>query len=247
MPLPHIHDLISETWNDYKKHWNPSLPISAWFLAGPAIFLILTLIAQFFPSFYSAAIVIGSAVNFVFLLWTTVRLSVWLLAKDQGKEPPKNEKQFAGAVLLSFFWIAILDSLATLGGFILFVLPGIWLLILFKFWPYAFLEDGRGGIQALAASATLVKGRWWQTFWRIIIPEFLFFVLFTAVMAVLASFVGVVAGGAKLDLLLNETTTLNPLIYGIRAALEGIGQLIFVPLIILLEVKIFHYLKSTRS
>jgi len=246
-PLIHIHDLIAETWRDYKKNWNEMLRISAWLVVGPAFYFLCMLLAQLVPAILGAMSVVGTSISFVVTLWAMVRIMLWTLAKNRGDQLPKNESRLAGAMLLAFFWIALLNGLAVLGGFILFVLPGIWLTINFKFCSYAFLEDGKRGTQALAASAALVKGRWWAIFWRIILPDLLFFILYVAVVSVMTAAIGAIAGLSRLDILMTaQPTTANPLVFAIRDLMQGVGQMLFLPIFILIEVKMFHLLKKSR-
>ena len=61
-----------------------------------------------------------------------------------------------GAVLL--FWLGLI------GGFLLLIVPGIYLMVRWYFTPQAVVVDGRRGRGALARSGELVKGSWWRVF-----------------------------------------------------------------------------------
>ncbi len=244
--LPHMHDLISESWHDFKKHWNETFKISSWFLIAPAIYFVLALIAGFFPVINHSVNIFGAAISFAIILITSIRLAIWILAKNKGIEPPKKDTKIASALALSYLWISVLSAIAVLGGTVLFVLPGIWLLVRFKFSIYNFLEEGHKGTQALAASSALVHGRWWATFWRILVPQTLFLVIYTAIMAIITSIVGAIAGGVKMQIVLSPTGEVAPIVFAIRYLIEGLGQAIIMPLFIWVEIKLFHQLKNTR-
>ncbi|MDO8584196.1 MAG: hypothetical protein Q7R83_03400 [bacterium] len=246
MPLIHIHDLIVNTWEDYKKYWNGALSIGVWYLVGPAIYFFLSLIARYAPSFQETAVMLGAAFTVVLFLWTTIRLTHWLLFSVLKRPVAKNNYRLAAMWLLPFLWAMILINVATVGGVILFVLPGIWLLVAFKFWPYLLLETDVRGTQALAASAALVKHRWWATFWRLLLPQLLFVLILTCAAGFMMSIVGIIAGASKMEILLNNGTQLNPLIFAIRQVVEGLIQMLFMPLFILVEVKLYQNLKETR-
>ena len=60
-----------------------------------------------------------------------------------------------GAVILYVTGVAV--------GTALFVVPGIWVLVLWYFAAQAVVIDGLGPRDALRASTDLVRGRWWHT------------------------------------------------------------------------------------
>jgi hypothetical protein len=55
-----------------------------------------------------------------------------------------------------------------MGGFLLLVIPGIYLGVLLTFSKLALAIDGLKGIRALAYSRALVQGRWWPVFGRML-------------------------------------------------------------------------------
>lgn len=65
-----------------------------------------------------------------------------------------------GAVLAA----VLLAGLATLAGFIFFVVPGIWLAVVLYFASQAVVAEGRDPMDALRRSRELVDGQWWRVF-----------------------------------------------------------------------------------
>jgi hypothetical protein len=65
----------------------------------------------------------------------------------------------------------VLAALLSAVGFVLFIVPGVWLLVRFSFAAQAVVVEGRRGPQALARSAQVVRGRWWSTFGRLIVLQ----------------------------------------------------------------------------
>ena len=59
---------------------------------------------------------------------------------------------------------------------------------------------------------------------------------------------GAIAGFARLDLIITNGTvsTANPILIGIQDLIQGLGQMIFLPLFLLVEIKLFHALKNSR-
>lgn len=99
------------------------------------------------------------------------------------KSDARSSLAFAGRRLHSLVWVAFLTVLyillIVLVGvlaafvfvplvFIIFV-PVVWLWIAWSFAPAAFLVEGVKGRKALGRSFDLVKGRWWQVFWTIVL------------------------------------------------------------------------------
>jgi hypothetical protein len=76
----------------------------------------------------------------------------------------KTSLRFAIRHFLSILWLTVLGALAVFLGFILCVVPGIWLAICFAVAIPALLTEGVRGGGALGRSKRLVQGRWWPTF-----------------------------------------------------------------------------------
>lgn len=66
--------------------------------------------------------------------------------------------------ILPLFGVAILVSLAIIGGFAFFIIPGIIASIWYGFAQIATVIDGKKGMGALLHSAALVRGRLWKVF-----------------------------------------------------------------------------------
>ena len=75
---------------------------------------------------------------------------------------------FASHRLLSLLWLSIIATILIVIGFILIVLPGIWLLVAFSVAVPVLMLEGLRGWSALSRSFNLVRGRWWATFGRLL-------------------------------------------------------------------------------
>jgi hypothetical protein len=92
-----------------------------------------------------------------------------LLDSYLGRSADVRESfEFASHRLLSLLWLAIIATILIVIGFILIVLPGIWLLVSFSVAVPVLMLEGLGGWSALRRSMSLVQGRWWATFGRLI-------------------------------------------------------------------------------
>jgi len=66
----------------------------------------------------------------------------------------------------SSLWIIFLTTLIILGGFILFILPGIFWTISYSLSIYILIAENIKGYQALKRSKELIKNYWWPVFLR---------------------------------------------------------------------------------
>lgn len=57
----------------------------------------------------------------------------------------------------------VVYSLLMVGGMILLVIPGVWVLVAGYFAPQAAVMEGEGPVGAFRRSSTLVRDRWWRT------------------------------------------------------------------------------------
>jgi hypothetical protein len=86
-----------------------------------------------------------------------------LLVVADGRRPKPGAAILSGLEAFTPVFLAVvLAAAGVMGGFILFVVPGIWLLVRWYFAPQAVVLDGRRGVGALQRSAELVTGTWWR-------------------------------------------------------------------------------------
>lgn len=240
-----ISELIHESWSAYAKYWHRSLHISVWFLLLPAVSFLIVLATR--ASADTSEVLFGtlSIARFILALWITVRLYRWLLTEEKHTPEPAHEGRTSWSLVLPLLWTSLLKGFAIAGGFMLFVFPGIWLAVLLQFSELFLLGEGYRGTKAIAASYALVKGRWWEVFWRLLIPGALFLILSIVLIGVITSLLSLIAGTAKIELILG-TTTSTPLVDASRQLIEGLTQAIFLPLFLVWQIKLFRSLKDSR-
>ncbi|MFA6427131.1 MAG: hypothetical protein WCW16_01640 [Candidatus Magasanikbacteria bacterium] len=102
-------------------------------------------------------------------------------------EALKNSMKY----ILPGILVAILTGLATLGGFLLLIIPGIIFGIWFAFSFQALVIDDKHGTDALKTSKHLVHARWFGVFWRLFLPALVFGLLYMALQWILQLILGV--------------------------------------------------------
>jgi len=82
-----------------------------------------------------------------------------------GRSPSARESLHAGLdVFAPLLGAVLLMWLGLVAGFLLLIVPGVYLIVRWYFTPQAVVADGRRGRGALARSGELVAGSWWRVF-----------------------------------------------------------------------------------
>lgn len=68
--------------------------------------------------------------------------------------------------ILSYWWVSLLAGFITMGGFLLFVVPGIIFAVWFSLAVFILIAEDLKGMNALLKSREYVKGKWGGVFWR---------------------------------------------------------------------------------
>jgi hypothetical protein len=117
------------------------------------------------PSLASQAV---SAALSVFLILPLVTAANALVVRDLGEGTAPRD---VGAVLRAgarqfprVLGAVLLYAVACLAGFVLLVVPGVWLAIRCYFAAQVAALDGASPLDAMRASSDLVRGAWWRTF-----------------------------------------------------------------------------------
>lgn len=69
--------------------------------------------------------------------------------------------------ILSYWWVLFLTDFIVLGGFLLFVVPGIIFAVWFSMAIFVLVAEDLKGMNALLKSREYVKGKWGGVFWRL--------------------------------------------------------------------------------
>ncbi len=243
--------LISSGWEQFKRDWKAHLELSVRFILAAAIVFAAAFIGQSMPvagrvAFSLLAMAVAAAIN----LHTILTLFELALRRDRGTmSEAKPSVEIGRTHFFPFLWVMILQSLAVFGGLVVFFLPGIWLSVLLGYSLPVLVEDGARGLEALRASANLVRGRWWATFGRTLATGLIVALLASLTTLLLLIVIGMFVGMDQVFRLadyVNNSTQSNPVVDGIVTVMNGIVQTIFVPLTVVYHVKIFHGLKRTR-
>jgi len=160
--LPSVEDWLSASWADYKRRWAPLMGV---LLVGS----VATMSAVGFPILAAAAFAYSSTVNLWVVLgagWVVSTLAVlvvstWAQAATiraaSFDEPAGDSLRLGWRQTPAFAWVISLAMLAAGGGFVLLVVPGLILTVLFFFAVFYQLSGEAEGMGALELSYGRVR------------------------------------------------------------------------------------------
>lgn len=175
--LPPIKSLFKESWALFKSRFTKSILIQ---LLGivPIVLLILLGILTFAgfansDAFKNPIVIVTLVIIGIIALVLFGLFSVWIqaaqimiFAEPQANLTIKRAMRDTKSKVLSLWWVMFLSGFVVIGGFLLFIIPGIIISVMISFAAYALLIDNKRGMDALMTSREYVRGYWWAVFGR---------------------------------------------------------------------------------
>lgn len=162
--------LLKNSWDIYKKHFLLFAGIVLPVIAVNGIVSVLEIIPSSLSSIF---VVVGNIAGFLLSILVGISLIYAVKEREEGitvKEAlKKGWKRF-----FSYWWLTVLNIFIVMGGYLLFIVPGIIISVWFSVVGYVFVTEDRKGMTALLRSKHLVSSHWWGVFWR-----FLLFTVFS--------------------------------------------------------------------
>lgn len=91
-----------------------------------------------------------------------------LAIKEPGQyQSPVDALKAARTFFFPMIWAGFLSGIVIIGGFLLFIIPGIIFMIWYGFVYYTLILEKKRGWEALKASKAYVVGNWWPVFGRV--------------------------------------------------------------------------------
>lgn len=187
--LPSFRQLLIESWQQYRAHW-PTLILLA--LINIALFIIPGFFLYYFEKF-SLILIAIVALSTIILLAVTLwyEISVILIAKaDNKKLNIQKLTRLAIPLMGAFLWLTLLSLMISFGGLLLFIVPGILLIVFFSFAPYVLINEKVSGLEALDRSVQYFKVLPWENFGRIVQFGLSVTILFGLITLIIESFAG---------------------------------------------------------
>ena len=112
----------------------------------------------------------------LFILYSVAVTIKYISAALDGRKALGKAYIETFSIIFPFIWIVILAYLCFFGASILFIIPGIVLLVYLQPALYLVIEGKYRGLSALSAAFQLVTGKWWKVFGRLISNVILIFI-----------------------------------------------------------------------
>ena len=182
-----IGEILSTALQLYRRHWRTLLAIAA------VVVVPLTLLQYLFGDLVRtqgettrngivetatwsvgiAGLVAALAAILMYLVLTGA-ITRAVAAEVTGQDPSLEQSyRFGFHRLGSVLLVSVLVGLATIGGLILFIIPGIYIGIRLCVSIEALVVEGRRGTEAMGRSWGLVGGHWWHAFGTLVVAGLL--------------------------------------------------------------------------
>ena len=246
--LPKSKQIFSEAWALFKgRFWELQklswLPFVAMIAAALVIvilagaFILSTggfdnlermLVAMANPLFALPAMIIGMALMLSLILfgaWCQIALMYTIGKGDMGIKRALAETR---NLILSYYWVSILLGLIVLGGFILFIVPGVYLAIALSLTMFVLILEREKGLNAIIKSREYTRGNVWR------ITKYALYTLVYIVPAYLVLF-------------LIQIVTKNTPVAFIYDIVSQVFSLVFAPLLIAYGYRVYEHIKLQKS
>lgn len=161
MTLESIGSLFGDAWDLYVERCGPLTEI---LLSPIALLLAGDIFLTQGPLFYALAV----ALHFIGMLLLVVAVAAVIYSIHHKADVDTSYRAAAG-LFFPLIWMAILVGIAVLGGVVMLVIPGIFLMVALMFANFILVLEGKRGQRALIASRAYTKGYWWAIFGRMIL------------------------------------------------------------------------------
>ena len=182
-----IGEILSTALQLYRRHWRTLLTIAA--VVVVPITLLHYLVGDLVrtqgettrngvveTATWSVGIagLVAALAGILMYLVLTGAITRTVAAEVAGQDPSVEQSyRFGFHRLGSVLLVSVLVGLATIGGLILFIIPGIYIGFRLCVSIEALVVEGRRGTQAMGRSWELVGGHWWHAFGALVVAGLL--------------------------------------------------------------------------
>ena len=142
MPIPLIHPitLIKESWKTFTKTWETTIKYSSWMILASVLSSALLFLPEgnWILNIFAGILYL---ISIVLAVWIGISLYQVILAMENGKTISKETTKTAVSLILPLSVVALIGGVFTIGGFIAFILPGIYIGIRLGFAQLSLIEQ----------------------------------------------------------------------------------------------------------
>lgn len=172
--LPPVGNLLRRTWQIYKERIRVFLGIAIIpvLVSIPLIIILLAGVLLLPKNIWFLASFLAFYIPVMIILQLWAMLALLFAIKERSDRIGIMDSFRTGwHKILPYLWISVISSFLIVGGFLLFIIPGIIFSIWFSLAIYILISEDLRGMNALFRSKQLVKGYWWSVFGRFILIQ----------------------------------------------------------------------------
>ncbi len=233
-----VLELVGDTFKIYKENLGLVLGYSAWMLLPIIARTIITLAFGSPTSMLSELMLFlldGVIISWVILC--IIQITDNIISKTKIDTKKISSKSWAN--IIPMILIGIINSVITILGFVLFIIPGFIAMAMLVFSTAILVLENKGVIESIKASYSLSKERLGAVLGRVLggefvlmIPYFLIYVLITILLIAMNNW--------DVDAFVNSPTTL------MEQIITRVADTVFLPLIAIFSVILYKTAKETR-
>ena len=209
--------VLGETWQEYQRHAARLLPLAA---AGTVAAILASELVRLASGRFNPLVALLLELP---AAWLMIKLADFLLQavtvriiherRSLGGPPPARLRECLGEI--TSVWLV--TSFAVLGGALLLVIPGIYLIVMWSVCVPVIVIERAGPLAALGRSRELIRGHGWAVFGRLVALSLMEGVASTVLRAVFswlpAAWQLVLENGVLYILFIPASAVLSTLIY----------------------------------
>jgi len=183
--LAPVVELIERTWNRFSRFFSNLFPWMVLSCIGSIAFGAVhseNLSSGSFNTWGLIAALVGGIVTLVSYL-ALVRI---VAEKEADPKDILGNGRASLSLFFPYIWLMILQGFMLIGGFTIFVIPGLIFSVYMTVVVFVFVVEGKRSVDVLTRSWGYITGRWWQTLWRMAVVFFLL-VLITLLLGIILS------------------------------------------------------------
>lgn len=225
-----VREVLSKGWESTKKHWVKMIVLV---ILNFGLYMLQFMLLGVLASVSTVLTVVVSLAIFLAQMWAsvvTLRLAVWAA---RGKDFLMSQLfAIKLSTVLSYLATGILLALMTMAGFLLFLLPGIYIILVYGMSMLLVADKEMGPIEALKASKTMSKPHVFNLFLYVCASYGIVYLVLSPLYYLLI--IGIFVSGAL-------ATTLDPIMAGTVLAIPGMILLLAAIILYFVYIMIFWF------
>jgi|GEM_PF-3593210 len=197
-------ELMAKSWALLKQNWWHLLKLILFPLLVVVVYALISFILGWIgvavdnsvvATIVSVLVAILSFIFSLFMIWAMFALAYGVFYLEDKLTLWQIYTRVLGKIF-PLIWIYLIFIALIIPGYLIFIIPGVIMLVWFSMAFYVCLDEGTWGVAALWKSKELVKGLWWSVVARYMVVSILMVIVMYAavyVMGVLGLLLGLVA------------------------------------------------------